>query len=347
MPILHWSWEIVRHTELMAIRSGISCFSRARCINLESRMRCPSQRIKPRTFHASSKRPSEFLDTCCTSTHHLLDGLHAATGLSWGLTLPLVALILRSSFGAPAAILTRKQSQLAASLRPLATAWAPIFQARIKSQYGAQGPEACNVLLKEEGRAKAKEMGRMIGIKPWVAYLPLLQLPFWLVTLETLRRMCGVRQGLLSYLAGWIPGTAEAEATSVAESARVPIEASFASEGILWFPDLLVSDPKLILPVALSGALWMNVSRHTRQMQQDNIKPSGKQVGLQRFMLSLALVAFPIGLQMPSAMVLYWTSSALIGLTQNHLIDRFWPLPKTPTPCNPAQKRFMKEMGRT
>ena len=331
----------------MATRRSVSWLSSTRRSIVEVRARCRSQGVKFRSFHASRKQTSQLLDVCCISTYHLLDGLHSSTGLSWGLTLPLLALIVQTSLRAPTSIWARKRSQVAASIRPLSSAWSPIIQARIKSQYGAQGPEACGFLIKEEWRTKVKELHRAFGIKRWVAFLPLLQLPFWLLPMETLRRMCGLRESLLSYLTGWASGATAAEQTSEAASAGIPVEASLASEGLLWFPDLLVADPKLILPFVLSGALWMNISRHERQFRQDNIELPKKQIYLQRFLKMMALVAVPVGLQIPSAMVLYWTSSALVGLAQNTLIDRIWALPKTPTPCKPRQKNLMKAMSKT
>ena len=282
-----------------------------------------------RYFHATRKQRSHLLDSSCLQAYQLLSDLHVTTGLSWGLAIPLSALIARTVLFAPLAVWIRKQSQRAQSAGPLLQAWSPIIRDRVRKQYGSQGPEACSFIAKDELRAKRVELFKIVGFKPWVRYLPILQLPIWLLPMETLRRMCGARQGLLSYLASLVTEGSKIESVP----APVSIEASFANEGILWFEDLLAPDPILILPFMLTAALWINVTRHDRQLKLENVRTSKTANIIQPTLKVLALVAAPVAMQLPSALTLYWISSALTALASNTVIDKLFPLPKVPRPC--------------
>ena len=62
--------------------------------------------------------------------------------------------------------------------------------------------------------------------------------------------------GLIGMMARW-SGTDDLASL---DTTALAIESSLATEGALWFPDLIVADPQMILPFMLSGAILLNLS---------------------------------------------------------------------------------------
>jgi len=184
------------------------------------------------------------------------------------------------------------------------------------AEVGYMGPVIAHSRLLEKTKAKREELYKRWGCSLWKSYLPLAQLPIWLVAIETVREMCGAGQGLLMATFGGLPESLTA----------VPSEPSLAHEGMLWFPDLIVSDPHLALPFILSGVMLLNIGKFKE----------GQSIGQRRFtrfLRVLALAIGPIMLQMPSAMLLYWISSAGFGYIQALVLDRVMPMKPTVVPC--------------
>lgn len=76
---------------------------------------------------------------------------------------------------------------------------------------------------------------------------PAVQIPVWVAASVTLRGMTGV-EGLPTWLRGL--GKIGGEAW---------VEEALATEGALWFGDLLVADPYLVLPMGFSFLLFANI----------------------------------------------------------------------------------------
>ncbi|KAK6955854.1 hypothetical protein Daesc_003499 [Daldinia eschscholtzii] len=136
----------------------------------------------------------------------------------------------------------------------------------------------------------ASRIYRTVGLQDWKLYSSFLGLPFWLIGIESVRRICGGPRGLLGRL---LLGRAEDDATAsntsgdteiatsslditttateqvhtvdpnvvatAAEHTKNLLDPSIAFEGCLWFPDLSVPDPYHILPLALSSLLVWNM----------------------------------------------------------------------------------------
>lgn len=151
----------------------------------------------------------------------------------------------------------------------------------------------------------------------------MIQLPIWLTAIETIRKMCGTRTGLLGIIAASLSsGTDTTGLEDGASIIGVQTEASFATEGALWFQDLLLPDPQMILPFMLSGAILLNLT---------NAAPAGKKLSTfqRRLTNSLKIVGLAIGpltLQVPSAMLVYWISSSMLAYTQALVLDRLMPV---------------------
>ena len=125
---------------------------------------------------------------------------------------------------------------------------------------------------------------------------------------------------------------AELTSESVVD-ATVTFEPSMATEGILWFTDLTVPDPMLALPFMLSASMFLNIYSKERSIDVPYLQRSKGAQRWTRVLGTVALAAGPLTLQMPSAMLVYWVSSSLMGYGQFIFLDRFMPLKLPPKPC--------------
>lgn len=222
-----------------------------------------------RRFHASP-RP-QFLGATLTATHTLFTTLHTASGLPWAALIPLTAILLRLSITTPLTLYSRRRALRTLSLQPLISAWQhPLARAAKQS---SNSPQEWERSTRKAVRAKRKEIWKRHGCQMWKTLAaPAMQLPVWIMVSVTLRGMTGT---------GWLPGwwqrvygsttTAEAaageilgenlpeEVLEVAKERIVPLEASLADEGALWFPNLLEEDPMMILPVTFTFLLCANI----------------------------------------------------------------------------------------
>lgn len=221
--------------------------------------------------------------------------------------------------------------------------------------------------MKKELADKQTQIYKRWGCERWKPFLPLLQLPVWLVLVETIRRMCGTHKGLLGLVTDWSSTGGDAGKTAAASgtssdglvqavaSVDVPLggleqlggdttaqsvlglEPSMATEGILWFTDLTAPDPMLILPFMLSASMLLNIFS-----KESNALPyAQRSKGQQRLTRALAVVALaagPLTLQLPSAILVYWISSGLLGYGQFVLLRHLMPMKAPITPQRLAQQ---------
>lgn len=268
-----------------------------------------------RSFHASP-RP-QFVEQVIPVAYSIIDGLHSTTGLSWAYTLPLSAFLIRAIFVLPLSIYSRLNLKKEAALAPLLNTWQYPLRKQVVQEMEAKGivrkaTLAQSILLKKT-REKRNELYKRWDCPIWKTYLPLLQLPVWLTAIEAIREMCGQQSGLLGMVFRTkIDGIAQV----------LPKVDSFATEGMLWFPDLMVSDPQLILPFILSGTIYLNITRGS----SNNPKILPWQKGLDRSLKAVALAIGPLTLQMPSAMLLYWIASSSFAYAQASILEKVIPL---------------------
>ncbi|KAI9815081.1 MAG: hypothetical protein M1827_002924 [Pycnora praestabilis] len=297
-----------------------------------------------RNFHASTS--SRFLESVLTDTHTVLSGLHSVIGLPWVATLPLAAILIRAIFITPLSVYTRKSQQRQLELQPLISAWDHNIRKKVIKRSGQLGPIECATLAKKETVLKRKELYRRWSCSTWKNWLPIAQIPVFLTVVETIRRMCGTHEGLLGLMAKpWFEGLAveanREEALKALDTDAgwaLSIEQSFSQEGGLWFRDLLVPDPLLILPFLLSGSLLMNIyyGSWSARSVSTNREPTVLQRRLTNALKVLALMIAPVTLQLPSAMLVYWISSSVSSTAQNILLDKFMPLTPPVKACKPT-----------
>ena len=294
-----------------------------------------------RPFHATQQPQSQWLDVCYYQTHTLLTGLHGLTGLPWVWTLPLTALLIRSVLFVPLGIYTHKNRERNIAVQHLSSAWRHVLQRKIFKEYAASGPDHCTKVLKAGMKLKTAELRREMGAKSWKLCLPWLQLPVWLVVVETIRKMSGTKDGLLGLVTKNFKTPVEQDRETTLEAlgapSVVPVEQSFSNEGALWFTDLLVPDPQLILPFVLSATLFSGLYYQALHVHAKGI-PQNKWT--RRITNSLKLVALAIGpltLQVPSAMLVYWISSSALATVQHIILDRVLKTTPRLAPCKPRQ----------
>lgn len=274
----------------------------------------------------------------------MIAGLHSVTGLPWVLSLPLTGLLVRLIFITPLQLYSQRQIERQLALQPLIHAWSHVIQRRVLSQHGAKGEDFYRTMVTAEVPKKTKELHKSLSVRGFGSMAPLLQFPIWLLFIETIRKMCGTHEGLLG-LAARPFNESEADTANGAASTVgfnvVPLEPSMATEGALWFSDLLVPDPLLILPIVLSASMFANISYQEKQsMKRDGLRSKWNQ-RLSRILKLVALAVVPLTLNVPSAMLVYWSSSALTALGQAVLMNHFFPIPPKIKPCKPRGNGFI------
>lgn len=306
-----------------------------------------------RRFHSSPLRQLLDLDTCYALTHMALTGLHSVTGLSWATTLPCAALIIRVVILSPITIYTHKIRERRKPLRPLILAWAHIISRKALQEHGNEGPTVFRKIAIKGCSAKGKEIAKRHSAQAWKLFLPIVQLPVFLVMIETLRKMCGMHRGLLGLFSEYysksdkntlghgVQGRADDTLPpsplpfeQADHSVVIPLEQSLAVEGALWFPDLLVPDPLLILPFALSGAAFLNI--YYQSILAKGMTESKWQTRIQNIFKIIALAIGPLTLQVPSGILVYWISSSLCAVGSSMALEAY--LPRAP-PFKPPKSR--------
>jgi inner membrane protein COX18 len=286
---------------------------------------------------------TSILDICLQSTHTIISGLHDFTHLPWALSLPLTAILVRLVIATPLQWYVHHHVQRGLDILPLVHAWRYPIQRKVLAEHNHRGEAYCVKLANQEVKKKQSEIFKRFGLRRTAVLAPILQLPVWLLFVETIRRMCGTHEGLLGLVVkpftSSIPTDTAVDAPIV-ESVAVPLEVSMGYEGALWFPDLLVPDPMLILPCVLSAALFANVSYNERRTIEGQGDLRSKfNIRITRILKTIALAALPLTLQLPSAMLVYWISSSVAALGQSFLFDRFLPY-ESIKPCKPEPRPF-------
>ncbi|KAI8934241.1 hypothetical protein NX059_008987 [Plenodomus lindquistii] len=104
---------------------------------------------------------------------------------------------------------------------------------------------------------------------------------------------------------------------------------SLATEGALWFPDLILPDPTGVLPFVVSGLMFCNI-----YFTKSNA-PSGAnwQNASKRTLLAVSLLVGPVCQDLPAALMLYWASSTSSVIVWNWYLDWRYPTPHGFSAC--------------
>ncbi|KAL4881446.1 60Kd inner membrane protein-domain-containing protein [Aspergillus karnatakaensis] len=291
----------------------------------------PFQQV--RSFHQT--RPAPFAAEVIEVTTSFVQGVHSISGLPWALSLPLTAFIVRMGVALPLQIWTKVQARKDSDLAPLLMALRHHYQRTHQfssfnnEQTAAGAKRMVNQKLVEHYRALRRRWGVFRFWKP----VPFLQMPIWIAVMESIRSMSGKDQGFVPWLLSKINPASAAEYNS-----HLTVEPSLATEGALWFPDLLAGDPTGALPVLLTASILLNINRGWKAPTTKSISElprleMAKQLSLRGVRLFIQLLALNVGyssyiFEMPTALMIYWITSTNIATLQTLLLSKYmFPTP--------------------
>jgi mitochondrial inner membrane protein COX18 len=299
------------------------------------------QRAAP--FHASARRneASEAVQAFNWLEHICYDfanGIHGALGgLPWAYAIPLTAVAVRLVL-LPNALANRSAQQRYLNIQPLLQAWLVKNKHIIYLEH-AHNKDA-NFLRRT--LAKAQRQRKEELVERWACGWfkrtsnIFISLPIFFSIMEVFRRMAGLDQMFFSQLINRIvPERVDSAVISawkkiagVGPDAQSVVEQSFATEGMLWFPNLMVPDPTGYLSGIVMGLNVANVwwsSRKSRRARGGS-RINKIQGGFRVVVMGVMVLIYPLTLNMPAALLLYWGSSSAITLAQHMLLDIFRPL---------------------
>lgn len=284
-----------------------------------------------RSFHPT--RPSPFINEALDLSSSFLHGVHDLTGLPWAASIPLTAFIVRMTVGLPLQIYTRIHARRNRDLSPLVLSWRKVSQDQIMRKAGEEGRPLLPLEAEKKLRVEMAKRQKLLR-KRWKAarfhgQATFLQIPIWLSLMESLRAMCGNKNGLVP----WVLSLMEPGSGDPSQYHHLNIEPTLASEGALWFPDLLAGDPTGILPLLLAATIWTNVSVgwKTPTFKQLADLPRTemiKQSVLRLIKMFIQLMAINIGISsymsgMPTGLMIYWITSANIATLQTAFLNKY------------------------
>ncbi|CAG0904229.1 unnamed protein product [Cyprideis torosa] len=97
--------------------------------------------------------------------------------------------------------------------------------------------------------------------------------------------------------------------------ANAPVE-SLKTGGALWFMDLTVPDPFCILPLMMCGTLYIMMEISLALAPASLGKSALTGYVMKYVMRGIPIVLFPIGMNFPSAILVYWTTTNLFSFIQ-------------------------------
>ncbi|RIA97729.1 60Kd inner membrane protein [Glomus cerebriforme] len=232
--------------------------------------------------------------------------LHVSTGLPWWGTITLATLILRLGFF-PLVIKNQKLVAKFTEIQPEAQKLMDqIKKARSKGdQY---------TLMNKTVELKQLYSDNNINsiLSPFL--LPLIQMPFFISFFISLRKM-----------------------------AELPVP-GFTQGGILWFKDLSVPDPQVILPFLVSFGFILTLELGAESGALKNSQGTG----LRWFFRILSITSIFFTMQLPSAVLYYFFCANTLAFTQSQLLKNkrvrnYFGLPKLKINDIVKQKSFMEQ----
>lgn len=104
-------------------------------------------------------------------------------------------------------------------------------------------------------------------------------------------------------------------------------EPSLATEGMLWFPNLILPDP--FLPFIVSGLMFSNIYFTKNAPTSEKNWPNA----IRRVLLGVSLLIGPLCQNLPAGLMLYWAGSTTSVMFWNKWLDWKYPAPSDSTAC--------------
>lgn len=294
-----------------------------------------SHKVSPlstREFHITP--PRRFLDECLIQTHTIINGLHDVTGLPWAGSIPLTGLVLAALIRLPISFYVRSIIRRQNELVPELAKYGDTLQKKIIQENVDKNARYKNWLVQKKFATHCDQVWKEKGLQHWRTWLTSIRFPIWFVVMDCLRRMTGTQEGFLALIGRSLTGKHSLDQTS--DDSVVHLEPSLATEGAMWFPNLSISDPSLILPFVVSASIfacsysgfgvirWMPTVKHSAHGFLDVARFS---LWMDRMRNIMTLAVAFMTLQFPSALLLFWISNNLsvVGIGYFNL---WWNRPK-------------------
>lgn len=193
-------------------------------------------------------------------------------------------------------------------------------------------------LYKEKVKNIAGKLFDTYGVMRKLTFLPILQIPVFLVMAETLRRMMGMRSGLVFGTSTPEDVDSDALSTITPDVNAIPdsfswYEPSMTFEGPFAIMDLTVADPTLILPLAVSVLMWANLRYGQRQRNLQGLGRSKVSRRLHNGLMGVAIILFPLTLHLPAGFLYYWACTSASSLGADIILDTLFPPRPSVRPC--------------
>ncbi|KAL4900535.1 hypothetical protein BDW74DRAFT_170727 [Aspergillus multicolor] len=292
-----------------------------------------------RCFHQT--RPAPFINEAVDAASTFVHGVHSISHLPWALSIPLTAVVIRMGVAFPLLVFTKVQARKESEMAPILMAWRQHHQKQIQRSAGANGPmlaREAKAIATKNVKAEYDALRRRWGVVPYYRPAIFLQLPIWLAVIESIRALSGDKNGLRA-LFGLQESAASTAATGTLPAA---VEPSLATEGALWFPDLLAGDPTGMLPALLTLSLLVNIRNGWKVQslrscadlpRKEMVKKMSSTLlrsVFQLLALNLGLAAYVHGL--PAAVMIYWITSTNVATAQTFLLQKYmFPTPALKT----------------
>ena len=198
---------------------------------------------------------------------------HDLTGVEYGWSIVGVTVLLRLALF-PLMVSSQQTTSRMAHLQPELTL--------MKARYEALGTPSRQDQIQFSNQMKS--LFAKYKVKPLRGFAaPLVQLPLFMGMFFGLRKMPDIYHDEL------------------------------ATGGMFWFPDLTLTDPLYILPLASAGSFLLLIELGKDQMMAQNPAQGKLFVNVFRIM-SVAMI--PVCINFESAMLCYWTANNVLTLTQ-------------------------------
>ncbi|KKZ64455.1 hypothetical protein EMCG_09566 [[Emmonsia] crescens] len=339
------------HHAVRATRFGLNA--------LPPRVSCPAghcavgqRAIAKQRRHFHQSRPTQMVSTSIECAHDLLQIVHSYSGLPWVASIPLTAIAARVAFGLPFLMWSTSLRNKKVLANPAILAYARMKRKSIMDAAVKESRFLPPRFVSRQSALAAAQFQKglfkrhRIRLASFAPFAPILQLPFWLAFMESIRSMSGWQPGLLATLQRWF--------NPDAVKAQIPVETSLSTEGALWFPDLMAADPLGVLPIAISVLMFTHITWGSKVCRMKDIPVLVSQGNLQgifswaiqRIFQAMSIWIAPALMfsEAPAALGIYWLSTTCVAIVQSRLLKKYMPTPTIPKTCHKRTiLRFMYE----
>ena len=256
------------------------------------------------------------------------------TQLPWYATIPLAAFIVRGLLVTTAGSYVRALTARYIGTQPVRQALAYQKRNQLMLQGGYSNPKEARTTIASAIKKETSALDKRWDCSIWgQVNWTLAQIPIFFTMAEVIRQMCGTRDGLVGmglHSLGLKSGAESVHGVTISDP-NPWFQPSLASEGALWFPDLLSPDP--FLPFIVSGLMFTNIWLSNNGMTANPLQIPRFSRMLKGFLMGLSLMIGPLCQDLPAALTLYWASSTTSVIMWNWWLDRKYPAPRDFMAC--------------